>query len=168
MIKGSDTGVALLGQPTTADVMMSGQRVRRGVKVWPVNVSMAKSELYGQLQQSEVMVHYPEMPEEWYRQLTAEQFMTKTVKGFAKGEWVKTRERNEALDTANYARAAAAHVGLDRLADHGWETIERQLYTKAEPEPPPRPRSSDDPPWACRPEQARGVRFRLRSPWLER
>ena len=73
--------------------------------------------------------------------------MTRTVKGFAKGEWVKIRERNEALDTANYARAAAAHVGLDRLADHQWESIERQLHPKVEAEPPPRPPSPfDDPP----------------------
>jgi phage terminase large subunit GpA-like protein len=38
----------------------------------------------------------------------------KTKRGFARLEWQKLRERNEALDTRVYARAAAWIAGLDR------------------------------------------------------
>src|SRR6185312_4330515 len=47
--KGYDTGVALLGQPKVGDVLQNGKKQRRGIRIWPVNVSMMKSELYGWL-----------------------------------------------------------------------------------------------------------------------
>ena len=45
---------------------------------------------------------------EWLKQLVAEQLVTvRTKRGFARLEWQKLRERNEALDCRVYARAAA-------------------------------------------------------------
>lgn len=52
---------------------------------------------------------------EWIRQLTAEQLVTvRNRRGFAKLEWQKLRERNEALDCRVYARAAAWIAGPRR------------------------------------------------------
>lgn len=56
--------------------------------------------------------HFPKYGEEFFKQLTAEQLVTRVIKGYRKPEWQKTRDRNEALDVRVYARAAAAV--------HGW------------------------------------------------
>ncbi len=67
------------------------------------------------------------MPEEFFKQLTAEQLITKVVRGYRRPQWVKTRERNEALDSRIYARAAAAQYGLDRFGERHWRALEQQV-----------------------------------------
>ena len=58
----------------------------------------------------------------------AEQLVTvKTKRGFARLEWQKLRERNEALDCRVYARAAAWIVGADRWSEARWVDLETQL-----------------------------------------
>lgn len=150
VIKGQDSGAALVGVPSAVDVGGSGKKIRRGVKVWPVNVSMAKSELYGFLrlarEGNEVpagWVHIPAMDDEFYKQLTAEQFVTRVVKGYKRGEWQKTRERNEALDCRVYARAAAASVGLDRFGEGDFAALEAHLRNV--PAPPRTPAVVEQP-----------------------
>jgi phage terminase large subunit GpA-like protein len=75
--------------------------------------------------------------------LTAEQLVTRIVKGYRRLEWQKTRDRNEALDCRTYARAAAAVYGMDRFGDVEWRTLEGRLQTSLvgqsprPPEPPP-------------------------------
>lgn len=72
------------------------------------------------------------MPEEFFRQLTAEQLVPKLVKGYRRLEWVKVRERNEALDTRVYARAAAAQYGIDRFGERHWKALEAQIRSSAD------------------------------------
>ena len=48
-------------------------------------------------------------------------------RGFARLEWQKMRERNEALDTRVYARAAAWIAGADRWSEARWADLEAQL-----------------------------------------
>jgi phage terminase large subunit GpA-like protein len=148
-IKGQENGVALLGMPTSADVTRAGKRTRRGIRVWPMNVSMAKSELYGWLRQERPSegepfppgwCHFPQMPIEFFRSLTAEQYVFRVHKGFRRGEWVKVRERNEALDTRNYARGAAERVGLSRMTEADFVKLERELGLRLAPEPKTQPR----------------------------
>lgn len=156
VVKGHTAGAALIGQPQAAEITRGGKRVQTGVRVWPVNVSMAKAEIYGQLRQQRPVcptcqgagcaegcdpiiypsgwVHFPvDAEEEWFRELCAERYATRMVKGYRRGEWVKDRERNEALDCANYARAAAEHVGVSRGSSHWWDTWERYLVVAPEP-----------------------------------
>ena len=58
----------------------------------------------------------------------AEQLVTvKTKRGFARLEWQKLRERNEALDVRVYARAAAWIAGADRWSEARWADLEAQL-----------------------------------------
>ena len=51
----------------------------------------------------------------------------KTKRGFARLEWQKLRERNEALDARVYARAAAWIAGLDRWSEARWAEAERAM-----------------------------------------
>jgi phage terminase large subunit GpA-like protein len=74
-------------------------------------------------------IHLPDWADgEWLKQLTAEQLVTvRTKRGFARLEWQKLRERNEALDTRVYARAAAWILGADRWPEARWADLEAQL-----------------------------------------
>jgi phage terminase large subunit GpA-like protein len=51
----------------------------------------------------------------------------RTKRGFARLEWQKLRERNEALDCRVYARAAAWIAGADRWPEARWADLEAQL-----------------------------------------
>ena len=65
--------------------------------------------------------------EEYFRQLTAEQLVTRVVKGYRRSEWQKTRDRNEALDVRVYARAAAAVCGIDRFNEAHWTELDEHF-----------------------------------------
>jgi phage terminase large subunit GpA-like protein len=133
-VKGMERAIAPLGSPSTVDVTIGGKRLRRGVKVWPVGVGLIKSELYQWLQLApdengfpSGYCHFPRYDAEYFKQLTAEQLVTKTVKGYPKREWQKLRERNEALDCRIYARAAAIALGMDRWNAARWDALAGQL-----------------------------------------
>ncbi len=109
--------------PTYVDATIAGKRLRRGARLWTVATSTFKSETYRFLRQDRPTredieaghpcppgtIHLPNWADgEWLKQFTAEQLVTvATRRGFAKLEWQKLRERNEALDCRVYARAAA-------------------------------------------------------------
>jgi len=60
--------------------------------------------------------HFPQYGEEYFKQITAEQLVTRVVKGYRRTEWQKTRDRNEAIDARTYARSAAATRRASRTA----------------------------------------------------
>lgn len=140
-IKGIAGGAALIGTPTAVDATVSGKKLRRGIKVFPVAGGIAKLEFYNNLRKSAEVaedgttpiypagyVHLPKVDAEYLQQLCAEQLITRRDRnGFAHREWQKMRERNEALDCYVYARAAAAAAGLDRFEDRHWLELEKQL-----------------------------------------
>ena len=80
-------------------------------------------------------IHLPHWVEsEWLKQFVGEQLVTvKTRRGFARLEWQKLRERNEALDTRVYARAAAWIAGLDRWSEVRWAEAEREVAVERAP-----------------------------------
>ena len=155
--------------PTYVDVSSAGKRLRRGARLWTVSVSTFKAETYGFLRLERPTdeerahgggfppgtVHLPQwIDTEWVRQLTAEQLVTvRNRRGFARQEWQKLRERNEALDCRVYARAAAWIAGVDRWSGNKWRRMEEELGVQPEsvatPEPakppsPGRPRRQSD------------------------
>ncbi|PKP79241.1 MAG: terminase, partial [Alphaproteobacteria bacterium HGW-Alphaproteobacteria-2] len=79
-------------------------------------------------------IHLPDWADgEWLKQLTAEQLVTvRTKRGFARLEWQKLRERNEALDCRVYARAAAWIAGADRWPEARWDDLEAQFGIAAQ------------------------------------
>ena len=137
VVKGTDSGAALVTTPQQVEITQNGKKIKHGARVHLVNVSMAKSELYGLLAKERPAdgdpypsgwLHFAkDLDEEFFRQLTAEQIVSRVVKGYRKHEWIKTRERNEDLDCCNYARAAASVFGLDRFSEHRWIEMEQQL-----------------------------------------
>lgn len=143
-VKGASiAGKAILGKPSDQDVNWLGNRVKRGVKLWPIGTDTAKAEIYGRLRITEPgpgYVHISRLqPAEVFEQLTAERLVTRYIKGHAKLEWVKPAgKRNEALDCAVYALAAAHYVGIDRWKEGDWakwqgRVAERDLFDA----PPP-------------------------------
>jgi phage terminase large subunit GpA-like protein len=91
-------------------------------------------------------VHIPVgTTDEWLKQLTSERRTTVTNKrtGRSKQEWVKARERNEALDCAVHAAAAAWNMGVERWNERRWESeaerrgIAGASPTRPEPASPP-------------------------------
>jgi phage terminase large subunit GpA-like protein len=148
-VKGVFQDAVPVGQPTALDVTYAGKRVTRGIKVWPVSVGILKSELYGWLRSERPSAesgvefppgycHFPKYQEEYFKQLTAEQLVTRVVKGYRRTEWQKTRDRNEGLDCRIYARAAAAIYGMDRFTDQVWNALEQNMaeLTKRVGQPP--------------------------------
>lgn len=134
-VKGTDSGVTPLGLPTKVDLNINGKKLRRGAKVWAVGTSILKSELYQflRLTQNEDesfpagYCHFPKYDSEYFKQLTAEQLVTKIVRGYQKREWQKTRERNEALDCRVYARAASISFGIEQFSETKWRNLEKAL-----------------------------------------
>lgn len=146
-VKGVPRGAALIGSPTAIDVSQGGKKLRRGIKVYTVAVSIAKLEFYNNLRKSADVgedglttvfpagfVHLPKIDAEFIQQLCAEQLITRRDRnGFPVREWQKMRERNEALDCYVYARAAASAAGLDRFEERHWRELERQLGLASPP-----------------------------------
>src|SRR5262245_26415023 len=125
-IKGISGPRMLVGAASPVDVTIRGKRLSRGYKVWPVGVDVAKSELYGWLRLATGhdgappgYCHFPEHDIEYFRQLTSEHLVTSVNRrtNRARLEWqVLPNRENHYLDARIYARAAAAVLGIDRLA----------------------------------------------------
>lgn len=139
-VKGRDELSMLVGLPKVVDATVNGKKIRRAVKVWSIGVSLLKSELYGWLKLEQPIgdektppgfCHFPEFDEEFFKQLTAEKVVIRrNRKNFSVTEWVKDRERNEALDCRIYARAAASMVGIDRMREQDFEKFRVQPIAK--------------------------------------
>ncbi|MBW7057534.1 phage terminase large subunit family protein [Paracoccus bogoriensis] len=138
--------------PTFVEATEGGRKIRRGVRLWKVSVSVFKSETHRFLRLSAPteeeraegagwpggFIHLPKgTTAEWIKQLTAEQLMTvRTRAGYSKLEWQQMRERNEALDCRVYARAAAWLIGLDRWDERRWAELEEQIAIGRNDAPP--------------------------------
>jgi phage terminase large subunit GpA-like protein len=130
-IKGIDNSLVPINAPTKVDVNLRGKKLKGSVRLWKIGVSIIKSELFNFLKQRKNddgttptgYIHFPEYNTEYFKQLTAEQLVTRIVKGYPKRIWQKTRDRNEALDCRVYARAAAIALGIDRWSESKWEQL---------------------------------------------
>jgi phage terminase large subunit GpA-like protein len=171
VIKGVEYAAAAVGLPTGVDVTHIGKKLPRGVRVWPISTGTLKGELYGWLRLPAPLdgepyppgyCHFPQVGDEFFKQLTAEQLVTKVTKGgYRKQEWQKIRERNETLDTRIYARAAAIVFGIDRFGERQWAQLREQVGATrvsvaaqpAAPEPAPTPSPRRDQQWLTRPRR---------------
>lgn len=152
IVKGRDEQQVAIMPPTATVAKTRAGRAK--ASVYMVGSSLLKLEIYHALRQDRPVEgeempagyhHFPDSyPPEFFRQLTAEELRTRRNKrGFSVREWVKTGERNEALDLAVYNRAAAADVGLDRWTPEQWAAERRaaglpDLTSAAQPPAKPR------------------------------
>lgn len=160
--KGMDNQLPIVSTPTSVDVAIQGRKLRRGLMMWPIGQGTAKTELYGFLRMEnpteeekrvrgypQGFVHLPQFGEDWFKQLTAEVLVKKRVKGrsIMRMYWEKQFDRNEVLDTAVLARAAAAVFGIDRFGDEEWAQLQGYVGEPIAPKPgaiPATPTESDD------------------------
>lgn len=143
-IKGQDHLEMMFGLPKDVNLSSSGTKIKRASKVWPVGVSVIKSQLFSWLNMDAAgddgiyqdgYCHFPQYSEDYFAGLCSEQLVSKKVNGVTVKRWQKIHERNEPLDCRVYARAAAAMFGMDRLSDHDWDILEGKYDThKAKPE----------------------------------
>lgn len=108
-------GKPLVGRPTINNAAK--------VKLFPIGVDTAKELVYSRLRITEPGPGYCHFPagydDEYFRQLTAEQLVSRYHKGFLRREWQKIRPRNEALDCRVYALAAYSllNANMNLIAD---------------------------------------------------
>lgn len=145
-----DTSQPVSG-PTWVDATVNGRKLRRGVQLWTIAVAVFKAETYGWLNLDRPIdgqaypagyIHLPAgIDDEWMKQLVAEQLVrVKNRAGFARLEWQKVRERNEAIDMRVYARAAAYALGLDRWSTLQWRRVRGDFRS---PQPTPEPAADE-------------------------
>jgi phage terminase large subunit GpA-like protein len=160
--KGRDQQSTIVAPPSTQEVTLRGRKLKRGIQLWPVGVSVAKHELYGWLSQPPPLnpgdpvprgyCHFPMHGEGWFQGLTAEELRKKTVKGFVKYFWEKVRQRNEPLDCRVLARAALAALGADRWSDEQWKERAGRAASPTLAAPAPQPRARAAAPGAATPQ----------------
>lgn len=136
-MKGRDELQTVLSTPRGVDIKENGKIIKRnGTLLWGYGASIIKSEVYGWLNHDLIeddlipvgFSHFPMYDEEYFKQLTAEHLQKKkTTRGYIKHEWVKKRDRNEALDLFVMNRAAASMIGLDRFEEKDWNKLEKSL-----------------------------------------
>ena len=134
----SESGKPILGRPAWVDVDHNGQKIKHGVQLWHIGTDTAKERFYRRLeigepkQPGEPRViggpgyqHFPRgLSDEYFEQIVSEKVIRRRVKGVEKLEWVKTRERNEALDLKIGCYAVAVYAGLQRM---NWDELERAI-----------------------------------------
>jgi phage terminase large subunit GpA-like protein len=180
-MRGFDRSAPVNG-PTFVDVNERGKKIRRGLQLWTVSVSVFKSETYRLLklekptaEETEAGEVYPDgyihipngTTDEWLKQLTAEQLVTVENRRtkFKTLEWQQLRERNEALDCRVYARAAAWRMGVDRWNEEAWENMEGK---RDRPQPRPVPQQTEPAVIAASTQPSGGFINRNPGSWLNR
>lgn len=143
-VKGLHTGDLLVQSAQPIQIKADGKKRARATKLWRVSLNIAKPELYAQLRYEldptqpvqRGYIHFPELGQEFFEQLTGEEAVTrKDKKGRTSVTWEKKRNRVEVLDCTIYARAAAYILRLDEFKDEQWTEMEKQLGI-GEPEKP--------------------------------
>jgi phage terminase large subunit GpA-like protein len=105
---------AIVGRPGIGKPLASsGNRVGPfKTLLYTVGVDTAKEDIFTSFRVGEIgagYCHFSEgLPSEYFRQVTAEKLVKTTREFVTTMQWVKTSERNEALDCFVYARAAVA------------------------------------------------------------
>lgn len=138
--KGAESLGSLLGTPSTHEVTIRGKKISRGIRLWPIGVSIGKGEFYGWLRSDPPLdpadavprgfCHFPMYGQEHFLGLTAEELQQRLLRGFTKFEWVKIRQRNEQLDCRVGARAMVYSLGADRWDAGEWKR-RRQLVAES-------------------------------------
>lgn len=160
-IKGVGSLTTMVGTPKPVQINIDGIRKDGGVKMWPVGVNVLKEQLYKWLllprPTDEALAagsdwptgycHFPEWNEDYFKQLTAEILVERSdSRGYLVQVWERIRDHNHFLDCRNYARAASAMLGLDRMSEENWQDRETQ-YGKEEvnsEQPTPTPQKVPD------------------------
>lgn len=121
----------LSSKPSLMDINWRGKTEKRGCQLWFIGTDTAKDYLASRWKRATGpgAVHFSQdLPEDYYRQLTAEY----RVSGYKRGRKVswyekKQADRNEAGDLMVYNLAAAYHLGLHKRTETHWQRLRDKL-----------------------------------------
>lgn len=121
----------LCAKPTIVDINWRGKTEKRGAQLWYIGTDTAKDYLASRWKRASGpgAVHFSQdLPEDYYKQLTAE-YRTSGYKRGRKVSWweKKQADRNEALDLMVYNLAAAYHLGLHKKTEGHWQSLRDKL-----------------------------------------
>jgi phage terminase large subunit GpA-like protein len=162
-IKGKEGDRPAIATPSNQDVNWRGKKVKRGIQLYILGVDKIKQTLLSRAQLDRPGPKYLNVPvnvsADWCEQFAGSEIMVKKHKGSGYTYvWEPVSNvRNEGLDCAVYAYAAALHVGLERI---NWEKLRRSLTVAddppaiAESKPTPEP-TTEAPPKSARPRRQR-------------
>lgn len=155
-IKGqSQPGKAIIGRPTERDTNWKGKKIRAGARVWPVGSDTGKHVLMQRLGLTHPGPGYihtsTDLDDDFYKGLTAEQLVTRYIKGRPRSEWhLKRGQRNEPMDLWVYGYAALAYLGWLRKRAEDWDAraarVEPPLFDpelQETPAPPAQPQAAE-------------------------
>lgn len=133
-VKGeSQQGKPVKSRSSFQDVNHRGKIIKRGVKLWLVGTDTAKDLLAGRLKVATPgpgYVHFSkDLPDEFYRQLTAEARVLQQTSSGEVYRWIKQKGklRNEVLDCTVYAIFAAHALDLHRYTSAMWERLRNSV-----------------------------------------
>lgn len=128
-----------IGTPTLVDIDLTGRKLKKGCKIWPVGTWPLKGAFYEDLRKDgrrsgaevdpEGYCHFGTwLDENYFRQLTAEYLAEETYRGRARKVWkLRASERdNHFLDCRIYALALAEYLGLSALTPAEWASLAKE------------------------------------------
>lgn len=119
-------------KPTIVDVNYRGKVERKGCQLWFIGTDTAKDYLASRWSRpaGKGAVHFSkDLPEDYYKQLTAEFRVAVYKRGRKVSVWEKKPgDRNEALDLMVYNLAAAYHLGLNKKSEGYWQSRRDKLF----------------------------------------
>lgn len=139
VVRGAKSDLAPPLALTKSERKPDGTTRKTQKRFYNVGVSGLKSSLYEVLRRHDPLARgycgYPKgLDDEFYRQLTAEKREVTTDKrtGFPRAFWRKDHDRNEVLDTENYAEAAAIRCGWYTRSPERWDELRRERERMSE------------------------------------
>lgn len=121
----------LSSKPTIVDINWRGKTEKRGAQLWFIGTDTAKDYLASRWKRATGpgAVHFSQdLPEDFYKQLTAEYRTSGYKRGRRVSWWEKKQaDRNEALDLMVYNLAAAYHLGLHKRTEMHWQRLRDKL-----------------------------------------
>lgn len=132
LVRGSPSQTGPIMQPARYERKKDGAAKRAQKRAFNLNVSQMKADFYGWLEKTDPLsrgycAFAKDLGDEYYRQVTSEvRVLKRSRSGTVTSQWelVEPGRRNEALDTMNYAGAAALRKGWAAMTDEDWHRLE--------------------------------------------
>lgn len=123
----------ICAKPTIVDINHRGKVEKRGAQLWFIGTDTAKDYLASRWKRTTGpgATHFSvDLPEDYYKQLTAEYRTTVIKRGRKVSVWEKKQnDRNEALDLMVYNLACAHFLGLHKRTEQQWQKLRDKLIT---------------------------------------
>lgn len=149
VVKGQAGDKKLVSAGSWQEVNWQGRPLKKGIKLYVLGVDLLKQTVLGRCRVSAPGPKYLNLPQnvppKYCQELGGSEVQIKKKLG---GSWRYVFEpvpgvRNEPLDCAVYAYAAAVFLGLPRFGPSHWQKLRKPLEVEqsapSEPEPPPEP-----------------------------